>query len=205
MLTNQHRWRNWLADKPRICSVLDEGIETLKWAWGIDREYPESFPYNVGIAFHDIKQQIRRIRGLKDKIPEQLPILGALRQPPKCFGDLLYESTIKIVYENQNANTYEEALSKAAKGDASTFHKIIRVIEKCYLMDTLDVDAAPRPRVEFFLKSLFEIADLSGVNEMEDEGIVEFIQDLCPCDKVHGIGAVSKYRKRRLKSAKSTG
>jgi hypothetical protein len=191
---NQHRWRASLAAE--TCRVLEEGAETLKWAWKIDKEEPKSYPQNTGYAFHQIKQQIGESQRQEETVTRKPLKLCMPPPPPKRFSELIDDTTIKAVYEDQNASRYKDALERAARGDLSTFRKIVRAIEKVYVIDRVGVEAAPPPKINFLHKNLLEIASLSGLNDLKDEGILEFLEDLCPCGKLHQPDALRKFRKR---------
>jgi hypothetical protein len=192
VLKNQHRWKNSLGAE--ACRLLEEGAETLKWAWGLDQQDPKSYPQNTGIAFHQIKGQIGK--GERPSAKRKRFRLCNPPPPPKSFTELINDITVKVVYEDQNAGSYKDALKRAARGDHSTFRKIVRAIEKVYVIDRAGVEAAPPPRINFLHKNLLEIAKLSGLNDLTDEGILEFLEDLCPCGKVHRPDALRKFRKR---------
>jgi hypothetical protein len=194
VLKNQHRWKKWLG--PETCRVLEEGAETLKWAWGADNEDPKSYPQNTGFAFHQIKKQIGQSQRPQEAAEPKHLKLSAPPPPPKRFSELIDDATIKTVYESQNANSYKNALEGASRGDHSTFRKIVRAIEKVYVIDRVGIEAAPPPRIHFLHRNLLEIAKLSGLNDLTDEGLLEFLEDLCPCGKVHQPDATRKFRKR---------
>jgi hypothetical protein len=192
---NQHRWKLSLGDETR--RVLEEAAETLAWAWEIDRKYPKSYPANTGQAFFEIRAQIRESQTPRRQPTERKRSLLPLPPPPpKRFSDLIDDRTIKVVYEDQNASSYKNALALAARGHIPTFRKILHAIEKVYDIDRLGLEVAPPPRIHFLHKNLLEIANLSGLNDLSDSGIIEFLQDLCPCGKVHQPDAIRKFRKR---------
>jgi len=176
--------------------TLEEGAETLRWAWDLDKKCPKLYPHNTGFAFNQIKAPLGSAEIL-EKPTNRKSSKGAIPpRPPKKFSQLIDDATIKLVYEDQNATSYKDALERAARGDRSTFRKILRAIEKVYRIDQLGVEGVPPPKIHFLHKNLFEIANLSGLNELEDDGILEFLEDLCPCGKLHTIEAVRKFRKR---------
>ena len=179
--------------------LLEEGKETLAWAWEIDQKYPKSYPGNTGNVFHDIKIRLRDVLKPESKRPPSerkrlMPI--APPPPPKSFSELIYDTTIKVVYEDQNADTYRNALQRAARGDRSTFRKILNAIYKAYVIDQIGAEAAPPPKIHFLHKNLLEIVKLSGLDDLTDQGILEFLEDLCPCGKAHQQDAIRKLRKR---------
>lgn len=195
VLKNQHRWKNSLG--PEVCRVLEEGAETLKWAWGLDQQQdPKSYPQNTGIAFHQIKGQIGKGERPGQSAKRKRFRLRNPPPPPKNFSELINDITIKVVYEDQNAGSYKDALKGAARGDRSTFRKILRAVGQAYVIGEIGAEAAPPPRVNFLHKNFLEIAKLSGLNDLTDEGILEFLEDLCPCGKVHRPDALRKFRKR---------
>jgi hypothetical protein len=198
---NQHRWRESLDRK--TCNVLDDAAERLEWAWGLDMKDPKSYPVNTDIAFFEIKGWIEECRqeGQPDGQPqaESKGIKLIRPRPPKRFSELVGERAIEIAYESQNVNTYIEALRIAASGDrlaGFTFRKILNAVRVAYSIERYGPDAAPMPKVHFLHRSLLEIAELLKLSDLTHEGIVEFLDDLCPCGKIHKQDAIRKLRMR---------
>ena len=54
----------------------------------------------------------------------------------------------------------------------------------------------PRPKVKLLHRGLLEIAKQLIIDE--PDGIVEFLDDVCPCGKKHSIEALKKLRDRVL-------
>jgi hypothetical protein len=198
---NQHRWQESLDRK--ICSVLGDAAERLEWAWDLDMKYPKSYPVNTDIAFYEIKGWIEECRqeGQADGQPqvESKGIKLIRRSPPRSFSELVGENAIRIAYEGQNVNTYRDALRIAASGDrlaGFTFRKILNAVRAAYSIERYGPDAAPKPKVHFLHRRLLEIAESLDLNDLTHEGIVEFLDDLCPCGKIHKQDAVRKLRMR---------
>lgn len=193
---NQHRWKMWVTSS-EICRLLDEGAETLKWAWAIDKQDSKSYPQNTGNAIYQLKEQIQDFLS-----PKKQPIVRKRSKliipppAPKCFAELVEDRSIMFVYEDQNSDTYAHALQRAGRGDRSAFRKILRAIEHVFVIDRVGLEAAPVPKVQFLHRRLLEIAKLAGLNELTDEGFLEFLDDICPCEKGHGSDAIRKLRKR---------
>ena len=194
---NQHRWRRSLDDENR--RLLDEAANRLAWAWETDMEDPKSYPMNTDYAFSEIKRQIKD-RQLPDRIANRTRVfdLPAPPPPPKCFAELVHEGTIRAVYENQNAGSYNDALKRAAKEDHATFRKILNAIGQAYLIDHAGPEVAPKPRNHFLHRNLLEIANSLDLSDLKHVGILEFFDDLCPCGKAHQPDAIRKLRKRWL-------
>jgi hypothetical protein len=200
-----------------VLRVLDEVAEWLAWAWGIDKKFPKDYPANTGNAFHEIKARIREAQARehgarsvqpgdvqanenKTLLPKSTKLrrlmLGVPPPPPKRFSDLVNEVAVKVVYEDQNADSYKDALLRAARGDRPTFRKILSAVERAHRIDRLGVEAAPRPRIHFLHANLLQLASLLEISNMKHEGILEFLEDLCPCGKEHRPDAIRKLRKR---------
>ena len=192
---NQHRWKEWLDESNH--RALDGVAETLAWTWKTDRETPISYPLNTDDAFCQIKERIRdsqhpsgsRTERKRSRLPPVPP-------PPKRFSELVHERTIRAVYEDQNGGRYGDALKLAARKDQAAFRKILNAIGQAYLINYYGPDAAPKPRVHFLHRNLLEIADLLGLSDLKHEGIVEFLDDLCPCRKTHRPDTIGRLRKR---------
>lgn len=176
--------------------ALEGDAETLAWTWNRDMESPKSYPINTDYAFCQIKQRIRNSKLSRPQTEQKLSGLPPPPPPPKQFSKLVYEGTICAAYEDQNAGRYIDALKQAALGDHAAFHKILKAIDRAYLIEHFGLDAAPKPRNHFLHRNLLEIADLIGVSDMKHEGILEFLDDLCPCGKMHRPDAIRKLRKR---------
>jgi hypothetical protein len=192
---NQHRWKLSLATE--TCRLLDEFSEVLAWAWGIDTRDQKSYPHNASLAFHTIKNEIANSeRPQKQPIPtKRRGIL--IRQPSaRVFSELVDETAIKRVYEDQNADLYKSALLQAARGDAKVFRKILRAVDSAYVIGQRGAEAARPPRIHFLHRSLLELAELCRLDGLTDEGMVEFLEDLCPCGQPHQSDAIRKFRKR---------
>ena len=196
---NQHRWKMWVSRG--TCRLLEEGAETLAWAWGIDRQDPKSYPQNTGNALYQLKGQIEEdLRPREQETNRKRSKLPLPPPPPKRFSELIDDRTIQVVYEDQNADSYAGALQRAARGDNRTFRKILRAIEGVYVIDQIGAQAAPRPKVNLLHWGLLDIAKVIGLQDLTDEGIQEFLDDLCPCGKAHKPDAIRKLRKRWARS-----
>jgi len=201
---NQHRWKSSLGDD--ICSVLDNAAARLAWAWKVDMKYPRSFPMNTSYAFCEIDEWIKECKRRGEPRVERkgLPIPSS--RPPRRFSDLLDDRVIRAVFEDQNAGSYSAALKLAASGDKAahrTFRKILKAVAPAYLICHFGDDAAPKPRVHFLHRSLLELATSLDLSDLTHDGIVEFLDDLCPCGKRHTADAIRKLRKRALRRLKS--
>ena len=184
--------------------MLEEGADTLAWTWPIDLQDPKRYPMNTGHALFQLKGAIGehlRPQQKEDKPKKKLKLSDLLRRvPPKKFSELVDDKTIQVVYEDQNADSYKNALQRASRGDRRTFRKILRAVEFVYDIDRIGVEAAPRPKVHLLHRDLFDIAKLLGLQDLTDEGMQEFLDDLCPCGNPHNPDAVRKLRKRWARS-----
>jgi hypothetical protein len=193
---NQHRWRESLREN--LCGVLDDAAARLGWAWTADKRHPETYPLNTSYAFGEIKEWIREAQqgGLKR---ERKRVRFRRPPPPMRFSDLVDDQTVRAVYEEKNADSYFEALKRAASADKSahfTFHKILNAVESAYLINYFGDELAPRPKVHFLHRNLLELAGLVHLSDLTHTGIVEFLDDLCPCGQRHQVDATRKLRKR---------
>jgi hypothetical protein len=190
-----HRWRDWL-DNDAVRQILENAAENIAWAWGVDQEYPKSYPVNTGQLLYEIRTRIEE--SLKPKKPLPIPkrSKGIRPRPPRSFSELIADRAIQVVYEDQNSGTYKDALVLASRGDRPTFRKIVRAIESVYVMDQVGPDALPRPKTQFLHRNILQIAKVSGLNDQKDEGILEFLDDLCPCGTKHQLDAIRKLRER---------
>jgi hypothetical protein len=192
---NQHRWKRSLDDKNR--RLLEEAADTLAWAWKTDMKDPKSHPMNTELALSGIRKQIKdRQLPSRNANPAMVFELPAPPPPPKCFSELVNEGTIRAVYENQNAGSYKDALKRAAKEDDATFRKILNAIGQAYHIDRAGPEVAPKPRNHFLHRNLLELAALVGLDDLNHQGVVEFLDDLCPCAIRHQTDAIRKLRQR---------
>lgn len=199
---NQHRWRESLDGK--VCNVLDDAAEQLKWAWGLDMKYPKYYPVDTDMSLYEIKGWIEECQkegqaAVEPKVKHGSLRLILRRQPPKCLSELVRESAIRAAYENQNIGTYNDALRIAASGDRSagfTFRKILNAVRIAYSTERHGPDAAPKPRVHLLHRGLLEISQSLNLGDLTHEGIAEFFDDLCPCGIVHKPDAIRKLRMR---------
>jgi hypothetical protein len=189
---NQQRWKNWVDD--RIRGVLEEAAKDLEWAWKRDKELSRSYPLNTWYQFVQIEEQLQNQPKVHKsiKLPPPPP-------PPKRLSELVDERTIRAVYEQQNDGTYQEALKLAASEDgkaSSAWRKLLHAVDAAYFIDRYGDQAAPRPRLQFLHRELLKIAALADLNDLSHQGIVEFLDDLCPCGKKHKSDAIRKLRQR---------
>jgi hypothetical protein len=180
------------------------GLETfgerLKRAWERDMEYPNSYPLNTHFAFQEIKGWIVGLQSGSQGNKKALKLALLRQPPPKRFSELVADGTIRAVYEEQNGGSFIDALARARSGDKSAtraFRKILNAVEAAYYIEHFGDDTAPKPRVNFLHRNLLEIADLSHLSDLTHEGVVEFLDDLCPCRKKHKPDAIRKLRRRR--------
>jgi hypothetical protein len=198
MRKNQHRWKAWVDDRIRL--ALEEAGEALIWAWNSDKKYPKSYPVNTWYLFVQIDERLRNEPAKPvGKLPPPPP-------PPKSLSDLIQERTIRAAYEDQNDGSYQEALIQAwaesGEGDRA-FRKILRAIQTAYIMKFHGVEHAPKPRIHFLHRQLLEITDSDPLRGLTLEGIVEFLDDICPCGGKHQPDAVRKLSRRWSRGRKT--
>jgi hypothetical protein len=195
----QENWKHWLSlSDDNVRQVLEDAAKTIAWAWGTDkRDFPKSYPANTGEVFFQIKEQIKEIRGFKKNVVRKATKIRFAPFAPKRFSELISDEPIRNIYETQNADRYEDALKRAACGDRRTFRKLLKAADGAYMETIVGVDAMPKPRINFLHRHLLELAELSGlITDLTSAGMVNFLDDLCPCGKGHEEDAIRKYRKR---------
>lgn len=199
MSKNQRsRWKAWIDDG-RIRNMLEELADGLRWAWKLDKKYPRTFPINTWFQFVQIRQQLesKPAQRVRTRFPAPL-------SSPQRLSELLDERTIKGAYENHNEGSYEDALKQAAAGyddGASAWRKIKRALDVAYVIHYYGLDFAPKPRVHFLHRELLDIVESEHLRDLRLDGIVEFLDDICPCGKKHQPDAVRKLRERRASAS----
>ena len=195
MAQRRHLWKRWLElESKAALLVLENAAMELKLAWEADMKSPNHYPIQTDILLSEIQAQLRGEQPAKGpiKLPPESP-------PPRRFSDLVEEGTIKAVYEDQNNGSYEAALKIAASRDEgayAAFRKLMRAVEAAYEIRSYGWEAIPKPRIHFLHRNLLEIADTFVVG-LTREGILEFLDDLCPCGRKHQSDAIRKLIKRR--------
>jgi hypothetical protein len=198
MATNQHRWKLSVSDD--TLRVLEDLARRLNWAWETDRKDAKSYPINTHAVFAKIKTQLSKISRDKSKSELQTPRSVPAGRVPKRLSDLVDERTIKAVYQEQNDGSYYAALKIAAydnRKGASAWRKILLAVNAAYPICVYGVDFIPKPRVQFLHRNLLQIADALGVPDLTHAGMVEFLNDLCPCGNRHKPDTIRKLRARR--------
>jgi hypothetical protein len=164
---NQHRWKKSLT--ARTCDLLEEAIPELEWAWRKDRRgRGKSYPLHTDYFFGELKMRLRELSTLQESPKLRLQ----RRRPPRQLADLISDKTVMGVYEEQNEGSYENALRQAALGFGGghrAWSKIRRAIDWAYEIDYLGVEAAPKPRLHFLHRNLFEIAELVEINDLKHQ------------------------------------
>jgi hypothetical protein len=158
-----------------------------------------SYPVNSSYAFAEINERIKKRQRRGAPEVERRGVALRRRRPPECFSELVDDRVIRAVFEDQNAGSYSEALKCAASGHKSAhraFRKILNAVESAYLIDYFGNEFAPKPRVLFLHRNLLEIADLLQLSVLRPAGIMEFLDDLCPCGRKHKSDATRKLIKR---------
>jgi hypothetical protein len=194
---NEHRWKKSLD--VRIVGVLEEAAEQLRISWKFDGEYPNSYPLNTD---HVLSETMARLTN-EARVAHSLNVLRKSRVPVKSLYDLIDESTVRRLYEQQHSGGYSQALRQASEGYGSglaAWKRIVACLVPGYLLAFEGTDGIPKPRVHFLHRSLLEIAKSLELNHLTKEGMGEFLDDVCPCGKKHNAEAIRKLRKRVTKS-----
>lgn len=192
MSKNQHRWKAWVDE--RIRTVLEEAANGLVWAWKQDKKHRGSYPVNTWYLFYQIEEQLKNkpVVRMGIKLPPPPP-------PPQSLSELVDDEIIGSVYEDQNEGSYKDALKQAAAAygeGTSAWRKILRAVDGAYATRHYGIEHAPKPRVHFLHRNLLEITNLATMSDFTNEGIAEFLDDICPCGKKHTPEAIRKLRKR---------
>lgn len=194
---NQHRWKRSL--NPRTVEVLEEAAQRLEVSWEWDRKDPESYPINTD---HVLCETVARLRAPSQVQPTEKG-LPPSSPPAKSVHDLIDESTVRTLYEQQHAGSYERALKQASEGFSRGFaawRKIANSLTAAYRIDFGGTDFIPKPRVHFLHRELLDIAKMLELDQLTSKGLVEFLDDVCPCGKKHTSEALRKLGKRLAKS-----
>jgi len=181
-------------------SVIDGAREHLTWAWETDRDGSWSYPVHTDQAFFEIKEEIKNVHSPSQHQPQRKSTKLRLKRTIQSFSELISDRTVEIVYESQNSGNYKDALNCAAFGqDRSarlTFRRILKAAETAFEIDQIGIERFPKPRIHLLHRRLLELADQLGLSKLTHAGILEFLNDLCPCNSRHTIEAIRKLRKR---------
>jgi hypothetical protein len=197
---NQHRWRLSVADEHKL-NVIDGAREHLTWAWETDHDGSSwSYPVHTDRAFSAIRKELEDVHSPNKKQLQRKTTILRLKRTIEGLSELISDRTVEIVYESQNSGSYKEALNHAAFGrDRSarlTLRRILKAAEKAFEIDQIGIERLPKPRIHLLHRRLLELADQLGLSELTHAGILEFLNDLCPCNNRHTIEAIRKLRKR---------
>ena len=201
---NQHRWLLSVRDRDpdtKIVKALKAFKEDLKRAWMVDKEDPESFPINTGEAFFEIRKQL--VKQPLDASRLHLDLMPPLPSPPEQFLDLVDESEIETVFEQQNEESYKNALKLAMSGGRRgelIWRKILLAVDHAHFIKLHGPQVIPKPRIQFLHRELLKMTEPLGINDLTHEGIAEFLDDMCPCGIKHKSGTIRKLRNPRSKS-----
>jgi hypothetical protein len=110
---------------------------------------------------------------------------------------LFDEGMIRIMYEDNHADSYDAALKAADSGRTGfgkPFHKLMKAAEMAFYV-RMGGDM-PAPRNNFLHRRLFELARVLDLDEHQNAALGQFLADLCPCGKTHNAEAIRKLKKR---------
>lgn len=177
--------------------MLEKAALRLKRAWNTDQQNPKSYPMNTSWILGQIKEALED----KHRVPTGGKLLRVPRTP-KNLSDLVEDELISVVYEDHNQGTYEDALSHAAhgfRGSQKWWRKILRAVETAYFIEYFGAEFAPMPKVHFLHRNLLKLLESEPLRGLTREGILEFLDDMCPCGKKHTLEAIRKLEERRTK------
>jgi len=194
---NQHRWRNSVDNV--TLATIERGAKRLAVAWKKDMESPNRYPLSTSIQLVEFQDLLRKSRrNLTGSEVWRRP------RPPKTFADLVPDATIKVIYEDQNQERYEDAIKRATLGFAAglaAWQKISRAAEGAYVSEYYGIEFTPKPRVHFLHRNLLlAVAASEELRDLSPVGVAEFLDDNCPCGKSHQPDAIRKLKKRFLES-----
>jgi hypothetical protein len=204
MGNNQHRWRESIGDE--VLGVIDDAKGQLAWAWKTDASW--DYPVHTDQALFEIKAALKKDYAQSNDESPSTPTKLRLKRTIKSLSELVSERTIELVYESQNSDTYNHALNCTAFArDESafvSFGKLLNAIEKAYEIDKFGIERFPKPRIHLLHRRLLELANQIGISDLTHSGILEFLNDLCPCGKKHTFESIRKLRERtRLRRPKT--
>lgn len=189
---NPHRWTEWVSKHAK--DVLKAYANHLKKAWAEDKKDPRSFPLNTGELLFELEKRLTQ--GPENEGTQEWQLS---RPSPRRLSDLVDEKLVKIVFEQQNTDSYERALWLAAFGGKRrnlAWRKISLAVNAAYLIKVDGLHAIPRPRVDYLHRELLKMAEQLKISKLTHAGIAEFLDDICPCGIKHRPGTVRKLRNR---------
>jgi len=193
-----HRWAEWVSKHAK--DVLKEYVNLLKKAWAEDKKDPRSFPLSTGELLFELERRLKQGPGTEGTQEWQ----PSRPSPPRRLSDLVDEKLVKIVFEQQNSDSYERALRLAAFGGKKrnlAWRKISLALNAAYLIKVDGPHAIPRPRVDYLHRELLKMTEQLKINKLTHAGIAEFLDDICPCCGIkHRPGTVRKLRNRWSRS-----
>ena len=194
---NQNRWK--MSLEPRVVEVLEETAERLRLSWERDIQHPKSYPVNTDYALRETEADLRP----PPQVQRSAKGLPAPAPRAKSVHELIDESTVKRLYEQQHADSYSRALKQASEGYGrgyAAWKQIVNCLRVAYLIEFGGDDFIPKPKVHFLHRELLGIAESLELDHLIKEGLVEFFDDICPCGKKHNAEAIRKLGKRLTKS-----
>ena len=196
---NEQSWRFAVLDDETIRS-LEKLTEHLKQAWDLDVKCPRSFPVNTERVFHGFRIWIKEYEFGRPDTPDTKLSRPLEFRPIEQLSELVDESYIKFAYENQNMDSYRDAVRIAGSGDKFSilaFKRIHNAIKTAYLMQHFSQHLAGKPKGQYLHRNLLEVCDLvEDLKNKTHEEMTQFVADLCPCGKEHKVGTIRKLRNR---------
>jgi len=195
---NRHRWKKSLG--PRVVEVLEKTAEVLEVSWKVDNEYPNSYPTNTDHTLSETKAKLKS----KAPVVHSSKELRKSRALAKSLYDLVDDEVVRTLYEQQY-DSYSRTVKQASKGFGRRFgawRKIVKCLTPAYPIKFGVNDLMPKTRVHLLHRKLLEIAK-SLEPDLSKEGLVEFLDDICPCGKKHEAEAIWKLGRRIKKSLES--
>jgi hypothetical protein len=188
-------WEEFVEPKEAV-PLLWEAKNLLKTTWGYDRVVSPDYPLNVSYAFERINAALLEL-GLPGR--ETDPSFRPKLKSPKNLNQLVPESRVASLWEEQHSSSYREALKQAADVDLrdttkswKAFRGILVALETAYKARYWGIESLPQPKVNIAHTGLNQIARIVGLQGLTVEGFAGFLDDLCPCGLENHLGSVRK-------------
>ena len=179
--------------------LLKDAKELLRTAWRWDQKYPKTYPINTSHALSQVLDSLSRE-------PRKTNAKALLPEPkaPKSLAELIPESLVRTIWEENHSGSLNAAIGKAAgfgcgpnEVSWKIFSQILRTIEISYNVNRFGADLLPNPKVNILHKGLERIAKAACLeDDLDERWFAEFLDDLCPCGLERHRGAVRKLWSR---------
>ena len=192
-------WELYL-ESDKVRNILWAAKVLLRGAWKKDLRHPRSYPLHTSVALEQIERIFRKkeMRAAREKFfPDPRTL--------KKLTHLIPEKTVRIVWQDHHAETFDQALRKAGsigrrgvslKDGWKAFKAIERAMEIAYLVTFYGDDFLPKPKNSILHRGLDQIVRMAGLQDLTTAGFAEFLDDLCPCGLKSHKESVRKMESR---------